>query len=213
MVNIELELVSDVNLDQAFCAVARTLAAGRRSHRAGVWRLKSVQRHLHHARKHLDLLANGAGGKTILPTRHADSLWLWNSASEPPRLGPRFQPCLCTGPPRNRIIDLCIALESSLLSDVREELVYRLSLRGAALLAGKRDPEVTRWLLRKIYEARSAVVHDGKSLRQIEAKTRPFVPLCPVTRRNLRGRSTRHSVRLHRPPCRRRVLERNQRRT
>ncbi len=62
---------------------------------------------------------------------------------------------------------------------MREELVYRLSLRGAALLAGKRDPEVTRWLLRKIYEARSAVVHDGKSLRQIEAKTRPFVPLAP----------------------------------
>ena len=61
MVNIELELVSDVNLDQASCAVARTLAAGRCSHRAGVWRLKSVQRHLHHARKHLDLLANGAG--------------------------------------------------------------------------------------------------------------------------------------------------------
>jgi hypothetical protein len=40
MVNIELELVSDVNLDQAFCAVARTLAAGRRSHRAGVWPVK-----------------------------------------------------------------------------------------------------------------------------------------------------------------------------
>ena len=29
MVNIELELVSDVNLDQAFCILARTLAAGR----------------------------------------------------------------------------------------------------------------------------------------------------------------------------------------
>lgn len=36
MVNIELVVVSDVNLDQALCILARTLAAGRRSHRAGV---------------------------------------------------------------------------------------------------------------------------------------------------------------------------------
>ncbi len=57
MTNIELELVSDVNLDQALCVLARTLAAGRRTHRAGAWRLKAVQKHLQHARKHLDLLA------------------------------------------------------------------------------------------------------------------------------------------------------------
>jgi hypothetical protein len=30
MINIELELVSDVNLDQALSVLARTLAAGRR---------------------------------------------------------------------------------------------------------------------------------------------------------------------------------------
>jgi hypothetical protein len=66
MVNIELELVSDVNLDQALCILARTLASGRRSHRAGVWRLKPVQKHLRHARKHLDLLASGAGGEDHL---------------------------------------------------------------------------------------------------------------------------------------------------
>ena len=34
----------------------------------------------------------------------------------------------------------------------------------------KRDPEVTRWLLRKIDEARSAFVHDGKSLRQMRRR-------------------------------------------
>ena len=34
MINIELELVSDVNLDQALGILARTLVTGRRSHRA-----------------------------------------------------------------------------------------------------------------------------------------------------------------------------------
>jgi hypothetical protein len=66
MVNIELELVSDVNLDQALYILARTLAAGRRSHRAGAWRSKPGQKHIQHARKHLDLLASGTGGEDHL---------------------------------------------------------------------------------------------------------------------------------------------------
>jgi hypothetical protein len=66
MINIDLELVSDVNLDQAFSILARTLAAGRRTHRAGAWRAKSVRKHLQHARKHFDLLASGAGGEDHL---------------------------------------------------------------------------------------------------------------------------------------------------
>ena len=66
MVNIELELISDVNLDQAFCILARTFASGRRTHRPGAWRSKPVQKHLQHARKHLDLLASGAGGEDHL---------------------------------------------------------------------------------------------------------------------------------------------------
>ena len=44
MINIELELVSDVNLDQALGILARTLVTGRRSHRAGAWRSKPVQK-------------------------------------------------------------------------------------------------------------------------------------------------------------------------
>ena len=64
--NIELELVSDVNLDQALCILARTLAAGRRTHRAGAWRSKPVQKHLQHARKHLELLASGSEGEDHL---------------------------------------------------------------------------------------------------------------------------------------------------
>ena len=66
MTNIELELVSDINLDQAFLVLARTLAAGRSTHRAGAWRLKPIQKHLQHARKHLDLLANGSAGEDHL---------------------------------------------------------------------------------------------------------------------------------------------------
>jgi hypothetical protein len=66
MINLELELVSDVNLDQALGVLARTLAAGRRTHRARAWRAKPVQRHLQHARKHLDLLASGAEGEDHL---------------------------------------------------------------------------------------------------------------------------------------------------
>jgi hypothetical protein len=66
MANIELELVSDINLDQALCVLARTFGAGRRTHRAGAWRLKPVQKHLQHARKHLDLLASGSAGEDHL---------------------------------------------------------------------------------------------------------------------------------------------------
>jgi len=66
MMNIELELVSDVNLDQALCILARTLASGRRTHRAFAWRSKPIQRHLQHARKHLDLLASGSEGEDHL---------------------------------------------------------------------------------------------------------------------------------------------------
>jgi hypothetical protein len=66
MTNIELELVSDVNLVQALYTIARTLSAGRHTHRAGSWRLKSVQKHVQHARKHLDLLATRTEGEDHL---------------------------------------------------------------------------------------------------------------------------------------------------
>jgi hypothetical protein len=92
----------------------------------------------------------------------------------------RFNQAFARSTPEDRIIDFCIALESSLLSHVSEELTYRLSLRGAVLLAAKRNPEVTKWLLRMIYNARSAIVHNGKSLSQImERKTQPLLPVAP----------------------------------
>ena len=42
------------------------LSAGRRSHRAGAWRSKPVQKHLRHACKHLELLASGCEGEDHL---------------------------------------------------------------------------------------------------------------------------------------------------
>lgn len=64
----------------------------------------------------------------------------------------------------DRIIDLAIALESSLLNDVEEELQYRLALRGATLLADSRNPSETAELLKGMYKVRSKIVHGGWSL-------------------------------------------------
>lgn len=68
----------------------------------------------------------------------------------------------------DRLIDLAIALESSLLFGIRDELRYRLALRGAALLGPIRDPERTYTLLKLSYDMRSKVVHEGKRLSDSE---------------------------------------------
>ena len=62
------------------------------------------------------------------------------------------------------IIDLMIALESCLLPAKNTELQYRLSMRGAALLAGVRHPLETQGLLKTIYGIRSEIVHNGRRL-------------------------------------------------
>jgi Apea-like HEPN len=64
------------------------------------------------------------------------------------------------------IIDLTIALESCLLPNTREELQYRLSMRGAALLASLRNPLETQALLKILYEIRSEIVHNGRLLSE-----------------------------------------------
>jgi hypothetical protein len=82
----------------------------------------------------------------------------------------------------DRIIDLCIALESTLLAGEKDELQYRLSLRGAALLSHLRGPTETQKLLRIIYGARSKIVHDGKSLRDLDPEKieKPLAALNPA---------------------------------
>ena len=102
MANIELELVSDVNLDQALRILARTLASGRRSHRAGVWRLKPVQKHLRHARKHLDLLASGVGGEDHLAHAACRLLMALELRERTANAGARAQPRLRPRPTPTR---------------------------------------------------------------------------------------------------------------
>jgi Apea-like HEPN len=63
-------------------------------------------------------------------------------------------------------IDLTIALESCLLPNTRDELQYRLSMRGAALLTSLRNPVETQDLLKTMYEIRSEIVHNGKLLSE-----------------------------------------------
>jgi hypothetical protein len=66
----------------------------------------------------------------------------------------------------DKIIDLTISLESCLLSE-NEELTYRLSLRGAALLAKTWEPRKAQMLLKAMYSIRSAIVHSGQQLSDL----------------------------------------------
>ncbi|MCK5707451.1 MAG: hypothetical protein KAI43_07335 [Candidatus Aureabacteria bacterium] len=68
----------------------------------------------------------------------------------------------------DKIIDLVIALESTLLYGfVDGEFSYRLALRGASLLSKKRSSKETFNVLRALYDARSKIVHSGKSFKDI----------------------------------------------
>jgi hypothetical protein len=73
----------------------------------------------------------------------------------------------------DRLIDLTVALESTLLADVgdpKTDLKYRFVLHGAALLAGRRRPQEVHSLLRHMYDVRSAIVHSGKILSEMKKK-------------------------------------------
>ena len=63
----------------------------------------------------------------------------------------------------DKILDYAICLESILLSDVDDELSYRLSLRAAKLLRLKRKPTETFNTMRCLYNIRSAIVHANES--------------------------------------------------
>jgi hypothetical protein len=72
------------------------------------------------------------------------------------------------------LLDSFIGLETCLIGDNTSELSYRLSLRGAALLANSRAPECTRAELLAGYFARSKIVHEGLNLRSIQS-LKPFM--------------------------------------
>ena len=64
----------------------------------------------------------------------------------------------------DRIIDMSILLESTLLHGQDRELRYRLALRGAHLLKSTRPTKETFALLKKFYDLRSKIVHQGQTL-------------------------------------------------
>ncbi len=64
----------------------------------------------------------------------------------------------------DKIIDMCIALESSLLTGQKDEIKSTFAKRAATLLAQVRDPLDAYSFFRFLYDLRSAIVHEGKSL-------------------------------------------------
>lgn len=72
----------------------------------------------------------------------------------------------------DKLIDMSILLESTLLAGVKDELRFRLGLRGARLLMPERPPADTNALLKKLYDVRSKVVHgEGELPRRIRVGT------------------------------------------
>jgi hypothetical protein len=64
--------------------------------------------------------------------------------------------------PEDTLIDLTIALEATLLAGIRDELSYRLAMRGCVLLEETDKPQEVCELLKAAYSARSKVVHGGE---------------------------------------------------
>ena len=67
----------------------------------------------------------------------------------------------------DRIIDIAILLESTLLHGIGQELNYRFALRGSLLLREVRDPTTSFDEFRRLYKVRSQIVHEGARLKDI----------------------------------------------
>lgn|SRR5262249_11513500 len=80
----------------------------------------------------------------------------------------RFNQSLSRRLPEDKITDLTIAMEASLLYGVEDEFAYKLSLRGAALLAGNMNPNLIQLHLNTMYDARSKIVHEGMRLHEVK---------------------------------------------
>ena len=65
----------------------------------------------------------------------------------------------------DRLIDSVVALES-ILTD-RDDISYKFKMRGAALLAPDQDPYGVAKELRDLYDARSSVVHNGETPKNL----------------------------------------------
>jgi len=90
----------------------------------------------------------------------------------------RFNQAYMRHDAEDKIIDLAIALESSLLKDT--QLTYRLALRGACLLRQSEDPREVFALLTEMNKARNKAVHEGSS-----AAAYTLAPRCEDTVRKI----------------------------
>ena len=82
----------------------------------------------------------------------------------------RFNQSFHRGEREDSVIDLAIALESTLLAGLKDELKYRLAMRGAALLRDVHDPKEVHDFLLRLYDVRSAIVHNGNRLHELKSK-------------------------------------------
>lgn len=76
----------------------------------------------------------------------------------------RFNLSYARPTPDDRLIDFAIAYESSVLHGLKDELRYRLALRTAALLRESHKPDSIFTFMKKFYDVRSFVVHEGVAL-------------------------------------------------
>jgi hypothetical protein len=76
----------------------------------------------------------------------------------------RFNEAYHRQEPEDKLLDIAVALETTLLVDTDKELGHRLALRGAQLLQSSRAPGKTHRLLEKFYSQRGKIVHAGRRL-------------------------------------------------
>lgn len=90
----------------------------------------------------------------------ANKFEIWNTLKIPLS---RFNIFFNREKAEDKIIDMAICLESCLLFGTKDELKYRLSIRGSQLCCLKRKPKKTFKFLILLYDVRSKIVHDGES--------------------------------------------------
>jgi hypothetical protein len=105
--------------------------------------------------------------RTLFARLSKEEFKLWKALRQPLT---RFNRTYLRASREDEVIDLVICLETLLLPNERDELKYRLSLRGAKLLSATRNPQDIRAFLGKVYDTRSDIVHNGKTLSQIKPK-------------------------------------------
>jgi len=75
--------------------------------------------------------------------------------------------------PEDRLIDLAIVLETLLGGGERGELTYKIAMRGTAAVAAAHAHGDVRGFLTSLYNVRSKIVHDGKTLSDIRIAGTP----------------------------------------